>query len=844
MLERALTSLQMMVHRSGSVDGEGDGSGLHGRPAPAARGAGGWSARALDAGGGRRPALHGRPHLLRQHRGRRGPGAAHRGDRRRARLRGALERRGDGRPRRARAARRRDPARLLAARLPRRARPAPRRPPPATGRWCRSSASSTATSPRSRPTTPSTRCRASRRCIPRFYPEMPSPTSPSSRIIAHNRYSTNTLPHVQPRAAVLDPGPQRRDQHDRPAARAERAARPAHHARRLGQPGPQPPARGPDLREGPLAARGRRVRAAADPRRGAPPAREAPGPLRALPRGARAPTPRARSRWPAGRGDEMVFAVDAMGLRPLWWIETEDIYVVSSEPGIVPVAELTRDPAPLAPGEKVALITGEDGAPRVLDYWEVQREVYRARQEPRRAAPRRDARPPGRRPRAGGRRGVLGRRRRARGARAASSRPSSPRPAGSRATSSSSSSTPTAAPSRSARSAGTARSGPFTPVPMPLSDYLQETVAVVTNPAIDREREVEHFSTRVVLGRRPPIEGVEPEPPQRCELRMPLILGGMRPGASTVSLPELRRVAVGQGVACMEDVLAAWDWRAVRLPLLVRPRPAASRAHLAQLAEAAPRRRARGRRADRAARPQAPARTSGSATRTWPSPPSTRRCARRARRTARPCAATRSLVLQAGRHPQRARRDGRPGLRRPGAVPLRDAREGDGRLARARRRPRRNVLEGLQKGMEKVLSTLGIHELRGYGRLVSAIGVAPEVLDILAIPGFCASDGRGLDLDDLDALAEQGRADPRRRGAARPRSSCRACTPRSGRRSRGWPTPSAATRSSPRRSTRLETEQPVALRHAVAAAAGAATDERIPAERTSARASASTPCPS
>ena len=109
--------------------------------------------------------------------------------------------------------------------------------------------------------------------------------------------------------------------------------------------------------------------------------------------------------------------------------------------------------------------------------------------------------------------------------------------------------------------------GPFTPVAMPLSDYFQETVAVVTNPAIDREREVEHFSTRVVLGRRPPIEGVEPEPPQRCELRMPMILGGMRPGATPLSLPEMRRVAVGQGVACMEDVLAAWDWRATTLPL-------------------------------------------------------------------------------------------------------------------------------------------------------------------------------------------------------------------------------------------------------------------------------------
>ncbi len=68
------------------------------------------------------------------------------------------------------------------------------------------------------------------------------------------------------------------------------------------------------------------------------------------------------------------------------------------------------------------------------------------------------------------------------------------------------------------------------------------------------------------------------------------------------------------------------------------------------------------------------------------------------------------------------------------------------------------MLEALQKGIEKVLSTLGIHELRGYGRLVSAIGVSPEVLDVLAIPGFCASEGRGLGLDAASTtLAEQGR---------------------------------------------------------------------------------------
>ena len=123
--------------------------------------------------------------------------------------------------------------------------------------------------------------------IPRFYPEM---AEERLRLVADHRPQPlldEHVPHVQPGAAVLDPRPQRRDQHDRPAPRAERAARPADLAPRLRQPGPQPPARGPHLREGALPARGRRVRPPADPRRGAPPAGEAPGPLRPLPRGAR-----------------------------------------------------------------------------------------------------------------------------------------------------------------------------------------------------------------------------------------------------------------------------------------------------------------------------------------------------------------------------------------------------------------------------------------------------------------------------------------------------------------------------------------------------------------------------
>jgi len=67
-----------------------------------------------------------------------------------------------------------------------------------------------------------------------------------------------------------------------------------------------------------------------------------------------------------------------------------------------------------------------------------------------------------------------------------------------------------------------------------------------------------------------------------------------------------------------------------------------------------------------------------------------------------------------------------------------------------------NLLQALQKGIEKVLSTLGIHELRGYARLMSAIGVQPEILDILAMPGFTASEGRGLGFAGMEELAVQG----------------------------------------------------------------------------------------
>lgn len=63
----------------------------------------------------------------------------------------------------------------------------------------------------------------------------------------------------------------------------------------------------------------------------------------------------------------------------------------------------------------------------------------------------------------------------------------------------------------------------------------------MTNPAIDREREIEHFSTRILLGRRPLPDGrgggrVE-------ELLLPIVLEGDRGLAEsfgTLTLSEVR----------------------------------------------------------------------------------------------------------------------------------------------------------------------------------------------------------------------------------------------------------------------------------------------------------------
>ena len=61
-----------------------------------------------------------------------------------------------------------------------------------------------------------------------------------------------------------------------------------------------------------------------------------------------------------------------------------------------------------------------------------------------------------------------------------------------------------------------------------------------------------------------------------------------------------------------------------------------------------------------------------------------------------------------------------------------------------------NLCEALTKGIEKVISTIGIHELRGYARQFSSIGVKPELAEILHTEAFAASETGGVGFSALD----------------------------------------------------------------------------------------------
>ncbi|MEH7107628.1 glutamate synthase-related protein [Bacillus sp. JJ1764] len=212
-------------------------------------------------------------------------------------------------------------------------------------------------------------------------------------------------------------------------------------------------------------------------------------------------------------GEEAVFSVDALGLRPLWMLETESSFHFSSEPGIIPASEYVNDPKPLAPGEKVGFKWNED----VLDVYEssrFQNEVYnRFSTRLNLSEARFRLQPP-----------VFGK--------------------------TVTMSYPEKIHNGQYKAFGWERDhiqlieqmaekgiepirslghdaplAALNPERVNIADYIKESVAVVTNPAIDRDRETEHFSTRVIIGKRPNLFANN-EAETVIELTTPLLLEG------------------------------------------------------------------------------------------------------------------------------------------------------------------------------------------------------------------------------------------------------------------------------------------------------------------------------
>jgi len=203
-------------------------------------------------------------------------------------------------------------------------------------------------------------------------------------------------------------------------------------------------------------------------------------------------------------GDECVFSVDALGLRPLWFGDTEKEYFLSSEKGVYHLDTMRLDPIPLSPGEKMRIRIRRGNTVEVSDYPTIQQRMlnltmrrfgsletmgkrialtsaaFESDHQRAELTQRHPASQVGldQRMSAFG----WGREDREWVLELAKN--------GNDPISSLGYDGPLAALSKERQN---------------ISDYFKEAVAVVTNPAIDREREMEHFSTQTVVGARPPL---------------------------------------------------------------------------------------------------------------------------------------------------------------------------------------------------------------------------------------------------------------------------------------------------------------------------------------------------
>ncbi|HEY5942615.1 MAG TPA: glutamate synthase-related protein [Solirubrobacterales bacterium] len=444
--------------------------------------------------------------------------------------------------------------------------------------------------------------------------------------------------------------------------------------------------------------------------------------------------------------DECVFSADAMGLRPLWQVETEDDYVFSSEPGVVSVERMCSEPKPLAPGEK-ALVLIDRGARHstlhphdemlriVRDRW-LKRNGVEAVAGYERAletgGPLEGADVPG----------------------YSDAGPEEPVKVADRVLAGfgwqrDDVKLVQQMASNGAEPVGSlGYDGPLaalSPERQNLADYFKETVAVVTNPAIDREREMEHFSTRALFGRRPSLENAG-EDTGTVETGFPVILGGHH-GLAPLSDQTYRRIAREHDTYLLEDLWEEFAGRndAVDISLLESE---TTRGAIDRVKQEAVKKVRNG-----CELLVLTDRTVYDAERRYLDPHLAVSAIDQALKQfkvekgetnlRRRCSLVlRSAAIRNVHDVMLALGLGANGVCPYTMVEVICVEDYESDVS--------NLCAALRKGIEKVISTIGIHEVRGYARQFSSIGIKPELAEIFQTDFFAASEKAGTGYAELD----------------------------------------------------------------------------------------------
>lgn len=422
-------------------------------------------------------------------------------------------------------------------------------------------------------------------------------------------------------------------------------------------------------------------------------------------------------------GDEAVFSVDALGLRPLWMLETESSYLFSSEPGIISSSEYVNEPKPLAPGEKVGFKWNGDTL-EVYEQDQFQSEVFSRFSEKLNINEARARLLP---PSLGktvtmtypdkihnGQYKAFGwERDHIQLIEQMAEKGVEP-----------------------IRSLGhDAPLAALNPERKNIADYFKESVAVVTNPAIDRDRETEHFSTRVIIGKRPTLFNKDNNE-TIIELTTPLLLEGKAGFDLSESL----------GQPSFDQVVSHFqEQKLVTFISTTFQKEEKFEQALDRLANEAVQAVQAGK--TLLVLDDAKAHQEDSY---WIDPHLV------------------TSVIDQALVKAEIRRDCSLVLRSAAIRSLHDIITAFGlgadlispyymflTVLDETSKPLTNLYSALTKGLEKVISTIGIHELRGYGRLFSSIGLHEDIANLLNIVNFFGSKELETDFEamKLDALS-------------------------------------------------------------------------------------------